>query len=427
MNYKTTHPADQVVEIINRIYNYSMTTTSGGNISTMDAEGNIFITPGSVDKGSLTRHDIMKITPSGEFIGPHKPSSEYPFHKKVYQMRPDLKAVVHAHSPALVAFAITKQIPNVNLTSHIKSMCSKISRSAYALPGSLKLGDIIAAEFEKGFDIVMMDAHSVVIGAKDLETAFIIFETLDFCARIQINAASIGTIQEIENEHIPNIHSIPELDEFICGDYSNEEIDFRNHICSLMSRAYDQRLVNSSTGTLSQRTGDDSFIITPYMKDRKLLKPEDIVKISSGKRELGKFASRAVMLHDEIYKTHPEINSIFMAQPPNIMAFAIIDDSVFDSRLIPESYIMLRDVKKLPFTVLKNYREISDVIGKDSPVILIENECVITVGNSILQAFDRLEVLEYSANSVISAMKFGEISAITPEEVEEIDKNFKVW
>ena len=60
MNFECMHPADQIVTIMERIYACGMTTTSGGNLSILDDNGDIWITPGSVDKGSLTRNDIIQ-------------------------------------------------------------------------------------------------------------------------------------------------------------------------------------------------------------------------------------------------------------------------------------------------------------------------------------------------------------------------------
>jgi len=67
-----------------RIYSYRMTTTSGGNLSILDDEGSIWITPARIDKGGLRREDIMEIRSDGEIVGPHKPSSEFPFHRMIY-------------------------------------------------------------------------------------------------------------------------------------------------------------------------------------------------------------------------------------------------------------------------------------------------------------------------------------------------------
>ena len=426
MKITEKHPADQVLDIINRVYYNKLTTVSGGNISMMDDEGNIFITPSSIDKGNLKRSDIVKVTPSGEIIGSHKPSCELPFHSNVYRLRPDIKAIVHAHPPALVAYAVTRNIPLTNLTSHTAAKCSNISTSVYAIPGSKELGDIISKEFAKGFDLIMMDAHGAVVGAKDLETAFSLFEELDYCARMQINAASLGALDEIDGKHAAR-------PEYAVGSFkndktSNDEKDFRADICRFLSRAYDQNMVNASFGTMSKRLGSDEFIINPHKGDRKNLEPSDIVKVRNGNAEEGKVPAKAADLHRHIYNTHPEVEAIFISEPPYATTFSITKNILFDSRLIPESYIMLHDVKKLPYTAMGNYNEISDVIGKKVPVVLVENEGAIAVGNSLMQIFDRMEVLEFSANSVISAYKMGmKISPMTEEEVEEVNEHFKIW
>ena len=57
MYFELLPPADQLVMIMERIYGYGMTTTSGGNLSILDENGDIWITPGGVDKGSLIKSD----------------------------------------------------------------------------------------------------------------------------------------------------------------------------------------------------------------------------------------------------------------------------------------------------------------------------------------------------------------------------------
>jgi L-fuculose-phosphate aldolase len=97
MNFQLLHPRDQLVAIMNRIYHNGMTTLSGGNLSTKDDNGDIWITPSGVDKGKLTAKDMMCVKADGTIVGSHKPSSEFPFHRAIYKLRPDLLAIVHAH------------------------------------------------------------------------------------------------------------------------------------------------------------------------------------------------------------------------------------------------------------------------------------------------------------------------------------------
>lgn len=56
----------------------------------------------------MNRNDIVCVKEDGTVAGVHKPSSELPFHAAVYKMRPDLKAVLHAHPSALVSFSIAR-------------------------------------------------------------------------------------------------------------------------------------------------------------------------------------------------------------------------------------------------------------------------------------------------------------------------------
>ena len=426
MRFDLMHPADQLVMIMARIYRYGMTTTSGGNLSIRDENGDIWITPSGIDKGNLTRADMIQVKPDGTLIGIHKPSVELPFHKEIYRVRPDLRAIVHAHPPTLVAFSLARKLPNTHLIPTASEVCGEVTMAKYDVPGSEQLGKNIAEEFAKGYNSVLLENHGVVCGGKDLFGAFMSFETLDTCGRLEIDAAKLGKPRILTDEEIEIDASIgsPRLDEFIPNTVSSEERAARRDLCTIIHRAYDQKLFTSTQGTFSMRLSDGSFLITPYNQDRKYLEPEDIVRIKGGMCEMGKNPSRATRLHEEIYRTHPDINSIISAHPPAIMAFAVTD-AEFDSRTIPESYITLRNVKRLPYAFSRtNIAETAAVFDAKTPVAIVNNQCVIVTGNSLLNAYDRLEVLEYSAAALIAARDIGDIVYITPDEVKAIEKAF---
>ena len=428
MRFDLLHPADQLVMIMNRIYYYGMTTTSGGNLSIKDDNGDIWITPSAIDKGNLTRADMCQVKPDGTIIGPHKPSVELPFHSEIYRRRPDLKGILHAHPPTLVAFSLARKIPDISLIPNATEVCGKVTYAKYDVPGSKQLGEYIAQEFEKGYNTVMMENHGVVIGHKDLFSAFMAFETLDFCGRLEIDARKLGTPCALTEEQINIDRSIigSGMDEYIPGGHSSEENAARRDLCEFIHRSYDQRLFTSTQGTFAVRLSDGSFLTTPYNKDRKYLEPEDIVQIKHGMREVGKKPSRAARLMEEIFKIHPEVNAVIIAHPPAIMSFAVTD-AEFDSRLIPESYISLRDVVRVPYG--STFLDIPGTAAKfDSrhPVMIVNNQCVIVTGANLLNAFDRLEVLEYSAAAMIAAKDIGDVVYITDEEVKAIEKAFNL-
>jgi L-fuculose-phosphate aldolase len=92
MNLELLTPAQRIVMIMERIYADGMTTTSGGNLSILEENGDIWITPRAVDKGTLTPEDVVQVKPDGKKIGKHSPSVELPFHQQTYRGRPDMRA-----------------------------------------------------------------------------------------------------------------------------------------------------------------------------------------------------------------------------------------------------------------------------------------------------------------------------------------------
>lgn len=428
MNFQYLHPADQIVMIMERIYNSGMTTTSGGNLSVMDNEGVMWITPSGVDKGSLKREDIMRVYPDGHIEGRHKPSVEYPFHSSIYKKRPDLRAVLHAHPPSLVALTLVRENPEPYLLPNTSIDCGQVEMAPYALPGSAKLGENISAVFEKGLNVAMMENHGVVLGAQSLFDAFTMFEALDYSARLQIKALQLGPYRTLTPEQmaIYKLKNVPHLKEYRADEPTSGELELRRELCTLIKRAYRNGLFSSSQGTYSARVDGDNFIITPWGKDRQYLEPQDLVRIENGMVELDKKPSRATKFHMEIYKQHPEINSIIMAYPPNIMAFAVTDEE-FDARLIPESYIALKTVRKFPFGAsISDPAKLAAEMTLKNPVAIEENDMLIVVGTSPLNAFDRLEVAEYSAKSVISTKRMRDIVKISDEEIKEIEVAFNL-
>jgi L-fuculose-phosphate aldolase len=427
LNFELLHPRDQLVAVMNRIYHNGMTTLSGGNLSIKDDNGDIWITPSGIDKGQLAARDMMCIRPDGMVDGPHRPSSEVPFHRAIYRLRPDLQAIVHAHPPALVAFSIVREMPDTRIIPQANRVCGPIGYAPYALPGSEQLGDNIAATFAEGYNIVILENHGIAAAGATLLEAFHRLETLDFCARTLIRARALGEIKTL-SEPALNLfdqrrHLLPE---FVPTAHSSRERELRQQIVEITARACDRYLMISTEGVVSARLDENDFLITPTGADRRSLSAADIVLIRSGLREAGKLPSRSVRLHQAIYGAHPTINSIMTAQCPNATAYAITA-APFDSRTIPESYILLRSVPMIPFRMLYTEAEkIADVVSLTSPVLIVENDCVLTVGTDVLAAFDRLEVVEYSARSLIDAAGIGRLVPIGEQDIGDLEVAFSL-
>lgn len=214
-----------------------------------------------------------------------------PFHSSVYEKRPDIRAILHAHPPKLVAFSVVRKLPELNIVSNSRRTCGSLTIAPYAVPGSEKLGDNISAEFAKGFNIVVLENHGVVIGGENLFECFMRFETLESTARLQINANKVGKIKTFAdselNLSVTRDHLI--MDDFVPNKHTPEECAVRRDMITLIKRSYRCGLFGSTRGTFSARLTDGSFLITSYGVDRAYMTEDDLVLIKTVMKEPVRF------------------------------------------------------------------------------------------------------------------------------------------
>ncbi len=425
MDFDLLHPSEQIAAVMARIYKGGMTTTSGGNLSIRDDNGDTWITPKGVDKGTLAAKDIVRVGADGKVEGLHAPSSELPFHRAIYARRPDLAAIIHGHPPALVAFSIVRQTPATEIIPQAQRVCGRVGYAAYEVPGSEALGQSIALAFEDRCDAVIMENHGTVVAGTGLSAAFQRFETLEFCARTLIRTRQIGAVRALSAAEIARFeHQDNLLPEAASVAHPADERALRSQIVKFVHRATAQSLMISTYGTVSARWRGDDFLITPTGIDRRALRPADVVQIQNGAREPGKLPSRSVRLHQSIYRSHPHVHSIILTQPPNAMAFAVSGQR-FDTRTIPESYLLLKDVPLVPYgEQFAGGDGVVRCLSPTTPILLLQNDCILVSGRSVLDAFDRLEVAEFSARSIIEGTALGELVPMGDQAIEDLKASF---
>ncbi|MBM4156889.1 MAG: class II aldolase/adducin family protein [Lentisphaerae bacterium] len=427
MNTLYLHPRDEIVMTMERIYRYKMTTTSGGNLSIRDENGDVWITPARVDKGALTPADVVRVRPDGSVDGRHPPSSELPFHLAIYRVRPDLRAVVHAHPMALVAFSLSHRVPETRVLPLAWQIEGTVGFAPYGIPGSEDLGRRIAAEFRRGFDSVIMENHGVCCGAADLQAAFRRFETLEFTAKSIIKARSVGPVRRLTPEQLRLFTRVqPSLRPFRRDGITTREKGLRRELCDFIERGYRQRLLTSAAGSFSARVGDDEFLVTPYPFDRHAIEPEDLVLVRRGRREQGRTPSRAAALHRALYRAHPSVGAIVNAHPVHATAFSICNRAV-DTRVIPESYVLIREVSRLPFEMpMTDPEAVARRLTPSNPAAVLCNNGVMVVGRTVLAAFDQLEVLEYTAEALVDGRALGRQHPMPRSAIADLRRAFRM-
>jgi len=388
-------PRDEIATTIDAIYRHRMTTTSGGNLSILTPEGDIWITPSRVDKGQMTREDIVCVRPDGAVEGRHRPSSELPFHQAIYRAAPEVRGIVHAHPVALVAFSIARQLPRVRMFRQSHEVCQDVAMAPYALPGSERLGERIAESFAAGARCVILENHGVVVGGESLRHAFQRFETLEFTALTELAARGLGEPRQLSDHQLATAQNAERMPTSL-----------------------------KTEGTFSARLASDDFLITPYRAHRSGLTAEQLVRVRQGVAHTTGRPSRAAALHRAIYRRHPWVGSIANAYPVHASAFSVVN-APLRSRTIPESYLFLRDVLRAPFgRAFDQPESIAEDIDRDHPVVLMDNDGVLVVGSDVLETFDRLEVLETTAEAILQASALGPIQPMPDEAIEELRQAF---
>ena len=440
------HPRDELVEVMSRLYGRHMTTSSGGNASMMDTEGVIWMTPKGNDKGALQREEMAFRKPGEtEWQGNFPPSSEWPFHTRIYQSRSDVRAVLHAHSQTLVAFSVANQLPNSYSLSQAAFLCGPVGLAPYAMPGTDALADAIVEQI-KTHDCVVMANHGVVVVGVTMMEAYQKFEALEFCARAEVRARVLGghrlllTPQEMMAQgHSPEAQAIVAATQGGRPPVTPKECNLRASLVKFVRRLYDQGLVHSTSGAMSARLTPTSFLITPSGIDRRSIEPRDICLIEfasiaqatlgQGARcygEPGLVPSRAWGVHNALYQAFPDTtHAVLHAHPFHITAFCMTSVN-FQSNIIPESYIVLRNIGRIPFLQSLDGEGAVDGFRANSPcdVVLVNNDGVIIKGSSLPQVFDKLEVLEATANVVLECKSIGELHPMTEEQISEIDEKW---
>ena len=420
------HPRDEILHAMARIYSYRMTTTSGGNLSIREPNGDIWITPARVDKGGLRRDDIVLVRADGSVDGTRLPSSELPLHQAIYRARPDLRGIVHAHPVALVAFSLVRRIPNTRLFHKTREVCGEGAFATYEVPGSEALGRTVAGSFAQGSNSVILENHGVVTAGASLQQAFQRFETFEFTGKTIIKALLLGnkidylTDDQIKRAAAPR-PAFPELDE---EPPSSKEKELRRSLSQFVLRAYRQRLFISTQGSFSLRLDPSSFLITPHLADRNAICAEQVVLVRGGRVKAGETPSYACNLHSAIYRDHPDVGAIINAYPVNATAFSITGTEL-DTRTIPESYVVVRRPATVPYGLQFDAPDVvSQQLTSDTPALVLQGDGVLVTGKDALEAFDRLEVLESTAEALINARPLGALSPMSEEAIRELDSVF---
>ncbi len=173
----------------------------------------------------------------------------------------------------------------------------------------------------------------------------------------------------------------------------------KEEIAYFMRRLYQQKLTTTSGGNISARWGD-YILITPSGTDKGRLTADDIGVMDMEGEMMGKRFKPSIenRMHIGIYLARPDVKAVVHAHPPAASTYAA-SGTKLNTHLLAESYVILDEIAMVGYHCIGS-RELADetaAVAAGNNCMLMRNHGALATGSSLLEAFDRLEVMEACA------------------------------
>lgn len=200
--HQESQQRQEVVAVCRLLYERHLIVATDGNVSVRLPGGQVLTTPTGRNKGLLQAADLVLTDMQGRKLGGGpEPSSEIRLHLAIYQARPDVQAVVHAHPPVATAFSIAGVELNPCLLPEVIVTLGTIPITRYATPSSEE-GPAAIRELIGRHDAMILDHHGAVTVGRTLEEAYNRMETVEHTARIELAARQLGGARALTDQQV---------------------------------------------------------------------------------------------------------------------------------------------------------------------------------------------------------------------------------
>jgi L-fuculose-phosphate aldolase len=197
-----------IVELGRRLWVRGFVASNDGNISVRLDADRILTTPTSVSKGFMDP-DMMVVTDltGKKLSGERDASSELKMHLAVYELRPDVQAVVHSHPPLATGFAVAGIPLDKAVLAEVICTLGSIPIADYATPSTQELPDAIK-KYIKAHDGLLLANHGALTVGRDLYNAYYKMETVEHFARISLTARLLGGERLLSRDEVMRLQGL---------------------------------------------------------------------------------------------------------------------------------------------------------------------------------------------------------------------------
>lgn len=187
------------------LHSQGFVAATDGNLSVRMDSDRVMVTPTGVSKGMMEPEDMVVVDMEGcKVSGCSNPSSEIAMHLTIYNMRPDVGAVVHAHPCTATAFASAGLALDQPLCSEIVITLGAVPLAPYATTGTHGLSESLAP-FIPSHNAILMANHGVVTYGRDLRQAYLRMEAVEHYAKIVLAARQLGCARSLNDSQLEEL------------------------------------------------------------------------------------------------------------------------------------------------------------------------------------------------------------------------------
>ncbi len=192
----------QVAETSRLLHQFGWVANHDGNVSARSEGGRYIATPTATSKRAVQERDLIEVDGRGQVVGAGKIFGEIGLHLTVYERRPDVGCVVHAHPPNATAIGSSRSNPIERpfIAEALVSLGPTIPKIPYAQPGDAAKAAL--APWCELVDAVILGNHGVLTWGANAEQALLRMELVEHLAKIAIAAVALGGVEPLPDSAI---------------------------------------------------------------------------------------------------------------------------------------------------------------------------------------------------------------------------------
>jgi L-fuculose-phosphate aldolase len=177
---------------------------TSGNVSVRCDAGRFLISPSGMEYETLQPDDVPRMDLDGRWFGRRRPSSEWRFHRDIFQSRPEVGAIVHTHSPRATALACTgRGIPAFHYMVAVAGG-SDIRCAQYQTFGTQELSQAALAALQDRKACLLAN-HGVIATGPDLQSALVLAGEVENLATQYCAAVSLGEVRILDETEMRRV------------------------------------------------------------------------------------------------------------------------------------------------------------------------------------------------------------------------------